>query len=403
MEEAKNLPALVQELQVQNVEETFNQMQISSSKAITALKTLTAITTDEEDAAAEQLLVKVRKTFEKVEGQRKAITGPLDDIKKLLMEPEKAISNDAKADNEYSRVKKLRDEYANKKFQAEQKRLADIQKQKDIDTEKATVKAAFENQFELGIVAANKDMSQKVAEAFANSTLETLPKLEAKLGKPSVLKVETYEGWFTNPKFNANLITVADVEVIEKEVRKVKTFELAQQKYAEISNTTLQEWGDKIPEYRKSLEAGAEAAKQLAQKAAEEQQAKQQAAEKAALEKAQSNTQAQELGASFNAQIQAQVGATQVSGKVVKRAVLEVSNQDFVVTVSELFFNVFTHPKYPGVIKTDKSGKQLFNEDGTPIYVDWFESMLGFFANNCEAKVPGIKIMESISTIQKKK
>lgn len=402
--EEKNLPALVSELQVLNVEQTFAEMQLSSSRAVTALKAYKSITNDEEDTAAEALLVKVRKTFEKVEASRKSITSKFDEIKAVLMAPEKDITNDAKVDNEYARVKKLRDAYANQKFQAEQKRLADIQKKKEIDTEKATVKAAFENQFELGILSANKEMSNKVSEAFVLVNLETLPKLEEKLSKPSVLKFETYEGWFTQPKFNATLITDEDVETIEKEVRAVKTYELACEKYKDLSSKTLEDWSDKIPELKKALESSSQsAAEEIAQKAAEEQEEKQSVAEKAAEHKAETNTQAQQLGASFNAQIEAQVGATKVGGKVVKKAVIESCNQDFVATISELFFSVFTHPKYPGVIKTDKKGVQQFNEDGSPIYVDWLDSILSFYANNCETNIPGIKVSESISTVQKKK
>src|SRR6478752_2997450 len=70
----------------------------SATKAKAALSTITAISSDEQDANAEAVLVKVRKTYEMMNKNRLAFTGIWDkEILPRLMGPEKSISTDAKA------------------------------------------------------------------------------------------------------------------------------------------------------------------------------------------------------------------------------------------------------------------------------------------------------------------
>jgi len=400
--EKTTLPVLIQNT-VTGLDLKIAEIEVRVNRAVLAMEKLVSIDTDEQDEQAEALLVKVRTTYETVKKTRMDITVNMDSIKKQLMEPEKKISNEAGLVNEYSRIKKLRDDRANKKAEEERKRLKDIADKQLKETEKVKLKTGFESAVTFGIIKAVSDLSLNVRKAFDNVTIETIDGLAEKLSKGSSLKIEVYNAWFTTPYYNMNLVTAEEVEQTKKWVMDTEDFEKVSKAYAEEAKKELETWSDKIPAIRESLKKSKEEAAAAISLAAEQSARASAANTLEAQQKAKSNTDSQIMGVSFSAQIEQQTGAPVISGKSVKKAVINACNEDFIVTMSELFYAVFTHPKYAGVIKTDKQGIQQFNEDKTPVYVDWLDSMLSFYANNCSHKIPNISISESISTIQKKK
>lgn len=398
------LPVLINELSPATIEANFNDMEARSNRAVQALKAVTSIATDEQDEKAEQLLVKVRKTFEHVEKVRKAITGPIDDIKKLLMEPEKQITNAAGSGNEYERVKKLRDEYANLKFQQEKERQEAIEKQRKVSAEIARVKGVVKTNYTEGIVKANMTLNSKLSDAFKSVTSQTFLKLKDRMGLGTKLSEQTYNEWFDAGSISSTLPFIEVKQICDDE-KKVFPYEKANEEYMKIAKPTFDSWVDRLPELEKSIEKGAEAATEAARKLAD--QAEKEEAERNAKalsdaqEAARNAAKAEELQAEFKSQIELQTGAIETKGRIKKRAVIEADTQDFVSVTSELFFNVFIHPKFSGIIKKDKKGVSQFNEDGTPIYVDWFQSLLDFYANNCDEVIPGIRIIEEVVTTQR--
>lgn len=394
------LPILLNDLSPATIPANFADIERRSNNAVKALQTVTEITTDEDDKKAEQLLVKVRKTFQYIEGVRKGITAPLDEIKQLLMEPEKRITNASGSGNEYERVKKLRDAYANKKYQEEQKRQATIEAQRRVETEKARLRGLFKANYTEGIAKANMDLNSKLSEVFKNTTLDTIDRLKARMAKGIKLSEQTYIDFFDATKVTS-FLPFTDIKAIADAVKADLPFELANEEYLKVAQPTFESWQDRLPELEKALTEGEEQAKAMAEKTQREEQARAEKAIIEAQEAAKNAANAEVLQAEFKSQIELQTGAIETRGKIKKRAILEVDTQDFVAVTSELFFNVFIHPKFPGIIKKDKKGVAQFREDGTPIYVDWFESLLDFYANNCEEDIPGIKIIEEVVTTQR--
>lgn len=398
------LPALINELSVATIEDIFAQMEKSANGNVAALKKVTAIATDEEDEKVESLLVKTRRTFQKVETLRKGITSPLDDMKKLLMEPEKLISNAVGTNNEYERVKKLRDSYAETKRQLEIKRQAEIKRKKDISLEKVRIKNAYESLANEGVLQANEDLNATLRKTFAETTLEKFEALQNRMKKGAKLRQQVYDGWFdTLVNANLGLVPKKDVEAIRDEVKAEKTFALMSEEYDVVSQKTMDSWGDKLPELKTALEQGAEAAKELADKASKEEEERNKKAREKQKDESEASLKGAQLNAEFGAQMEMQSGEVEHKGKVTKRAILEAANEDLIAVISELFFEVFIHPKYPGILKKDRSGKLQETESGDPVYVDWFESLLKFYANNCEETVPGIRIVEEVTTTQRAK
>lgn len=398
----EQLPVLINELSPETIQANFVEMETRSKRAEAALKSISDISDDETDAKAEQLLVKVRKTFEYVEGLRKGMTGPLDDIKKLLMEPEKLITNAAGSGNEYERVKKLRDTYANKKYQQERERQAAIEKKRRIEAEIAKVRGAVKASYTEGPAKANMALNAKLADAFKTTTLETLPKLKNRMSKGTKLSEQVYNDWF-DPNTITSTLPYEDIKKICEEEKASYTYEQASKDYLNIAQATFDYWMDRLPELEKSLQEGSDGALKLTERAEKEEAERNAKALAEAQEAARNSAKAEELQAEFKAQIELQTGAIEPKGRVKKRAIIEADAQDLVSVTAELFFNVFIHPKYPGIIKKNRKGEAQFNEDGTPIYVDWFQNLLDFYANNCDEPIPGIKIIEEVVTTQRAK
>jgi len=401
----KNLPILIDELSVATLESNFEEMQVRSDRAAKALSSIQEIKTDEDDEKAEKLLVKVRTTFTYVESMRKAITAPLDEIKKALMDPEKKISNSVSG-NEYERVKLLRDAYANAKFRAEQERQSAIEAKRVIEQEKSRVRSLFRTNYTEGIVKTNITLKNKLSEAFQTATIENLEVLKKRLSLGAKLLKGVYDAWFDATLIQSSL-PFQEVKSISEDVQKELTYVKAEEEYGKLSKATMDGWMDRIPELESSLQAGVEAAEESRRKLAEqmkkEEEERNNAALKVAQEKAESEAKAAQLQTEFRSQMELQTGAIETKGNIKKRAVIEADTQDFVAIISELFFNVFIHPKYAGIIKKDKKGQPLFNSDGTPTYVDWLQGLLDFYATNCEEEIPGIKIIEEVKTTQRAK
>lgn len=398
------LPALINELSATTIESIYAQMEKSSTNAVKALKKVTGIETDEQDEKVERLLVKVRNTYKKVETLRKGITGPMNDIKKLLMEPEKSISNAVGTNNEYERVKKLRDKYAETKHQLEIKRQQKIQREKDIALEKARIKNAYETKVSEGLLQANEDLNAALKKAFNDTTLETLPKLQTRMNRGAILREPVYNSWFEGlVNANLSLVPKQDVEKIRDAVKKEKPYPVCLNLYQTEAKKIMESWSDTLPELKEALKKGKEEAKKLAERASKEEEEKAKKAREKQQEESKAALKGAQLNAEFSSQIKMQEGEIEHRGNIKKRAILEASNEDLIAVISELFFEVFIHPKYTGIIKKDRQGNLQENEDGTPIYVDWFESLLNFYANNCEDTVPGIKIVDVVTTTQRKK
>lgn len=387
----------------------------SAKNAVAALSKITAIASDETDAIANELLVKVRKTFDKIQGQRMEATKPLDTIKELLMVPEKSISTDKGAASEYNRVKALRDAWANKKYeeaQAEKKRIATEQAQ---STEIIRIRSEFERSVTQGQANTLQAAATFYEKSFITVTLETFPSLEAVFERIPALKPEIWASWFT-VGYNSTLVTPEVYNGLLLEAKQRFNYESQNAEFIAKCNMLISEWKTKLPGHKAELEhlvkllADNDAAAAAATKAKMEQEAQAIAQEQTSLiadtaEAAIADVNAKEqddnMEAAFNAQVSAQE-IEEVSGaRADKFAVLVCEEESVVVTISELFYQVFIHPKYKGIFKLDKSKQRKHDENGNPIYQDWLEDMLKFYANNCNKTIEGIEVKEKLSTIQK--
>lgn len=400
----------------------FPVIQKRCEAAVLALSKFQEIKDDATDALAEKVLVKAREIYEESKAARMEFTGPMDDFKEIAMAPEKQINTDAKAPNsQYNRVRDLRNAFAQWKLEnaaAEQKKIDDKRKH---DEELNRIKIEFDRKA-YGVVTDIVLNIDNIMEAFFKATTyETFEKrAEILKSQQPKLKQEDYDKIFTIP-FNNQLITIDEFAAAQVEARSLFPYEKVNQDYVDRAKPKLQQWVEKLPAKQKALQE----LKDLADKQASEKElveAKRKQEEKEAADalllKQQSQAAAEEAIAAknetlvtqeqeMNTQVMfaAQIATQSLSapeGKVKKEATIISQEEDLVVTISELFYKVFIHPKYSGIVKRDKGGALKYDDSGRPVYEDWLEKLLDFYANNCEPTIKGISLKDKISTVQKK-
>jgi hypothetical protein len=399
-----------------DVQNTLDTINTSVTKNLAALSVIKKIETDADDAKAEKLLVATRATFNKVQGLRMPITQALNAMIDTLIEPENKISNDAKKkDSEYNRIKQLRDEYANAKFkkqQAEKQRIKLEQVKKD---ELIRLKTEAEKMFLEYMQSTLLQLEQTISGLINNVKLAEWESLEKKFNAKPQLKKETFEAKMKE------LESIAVDEVVTKEefdelflavVKEQYTYEFFNAEYVRQAQPIINSWKAKLPERKKELEkisklqeTNALAAKaesdRIARRQEEEQIKLQEAADKKLQEEKDEleRKQAEErLNNQFEATVQAQVISEAVPGITVRRAKITCEPKKIVQVLSKVMFACYSNPKFEGHIK-----KNEVDADGIPVYADWAQTLLTFYAKNCEPTVEGIEIIETKSTTARKK
>lgn len=395
----------------------FPEIKRSCRMAVIALSKIQEIKTEEDDQYARDLLIKVRTTYEQRSGERLGITRDIDEIKSFLMVPEKLISTDPKDKNsEYNRVKFLRDGFATEKKKKADAEMLALQKKQSVENEKTRIQAEIDRSVSNGMFSALKDVSDWAALQLSKTPLHQIGALEQQMNVQPNLKIELYDKWF-NVAYSSQLVSPIEYAGIQKAARDIHTYELTKQTFSLKATEILQSFIQTLPQRRQELEelqrlSEQNAAAAAALKQQQDEQALKQKEEQERLLQEKQQQQLADIGrkeqdANMNNAFVAQIGiqsiAEQENTKITKIGTFSCREEDIVSVISEIFYYCMIHPKYKGIIKRDTKTKTLIHdENGRPVYLDWVEDMLDFYANNCEPKVNGVAISEKISTIQRK-
>ena len=400
--------------------------------AITAIQTtkarlsvFTTILDDETDEKAEAALVKARTTFEQLQNYRKNITAPLDALKSRLMAYEKEISIDPKdTASPYNKVKALRNIYNNAKVQAaEEKRLAALKMQKK-NEEIIRIKSEIAKNIVLQVANTVSRVNEDINQYLNKFTVENFDVKAAQLNARPTLKPEIWVNWF-DIHYNKELVSPEEYKAIVDEMGNEGdyTYEKVSEMYVAKATPVIESYKSKLPGLREKLidiqkksETDAESAADAKRKLDEERelqqrqvQAQNDADMKAQQEKAEREAQEARLENSFNTHaVLSEQTTAAAGGKTVNYAILNCDPKDIVSVLSQLMFTVFTHPKFKGIVQTDKAGFPKYEvlPDGKterPVYEKWVETLFSFYADNCSHNVPGIDIVKCYSTVQKKR
>jgi len=399
-----------------------------SQNACLALSKIQSISSKEDDEAAEKLLVRVRTAYQEISDTRKGHTVVLDTLKTEMMLPEKKISN-LKTDegtSEYLRVVGLRNKY-NAEVERKRKEEADrILKEKNAKEEKIYLTGIFETRFMENIANAINNTIIGMEQFFNGLVLSDFPPdaiADEKLYKVSrfnlkpVLKLDVFQSWFKVDYDKAKL-SDADFDTFLNEIIKPKyDYETLNAQYVEKVESVMSEWKAKLPGKKEQLKqiedlrlkdsaAAEEREKEIKAKAdfeAEELKKKQAAELEAKRTEIQTAQRSQQLENTFDAQVQID-NIEEASGIKKKRvAVIDNVPEGKIVDVfARVLLACYRNKKFKGHLKADSKGNMMPpDENGNPVYTDWANELLSFFAQNCDVAIEGIKIVEVVTTIQK--
>lgn len=238
---------------VEIAEKNFPVIVEKVTRAKLACSQITEIADDKQDEAANDLLVRVRKTFEIVEPLRKEITGPMDEIKAELMSYEKQITNKAGEPSEYNRIKALRDSYAAEKVKKANEEKARILADQARETEKAKIKMLVNVSISENLVKLVNQGETALAGYSKGLTLENFETQAKKLNYKPALKPEVFESWF-NVAFDKTKLTTEEFKAYISELKTEFPFEASANEYAEKAGEILAAWVAKLPTYKQELQ-----------------------------------------------------------------------------------------------------------------------------------------------------
>lgn len=358
--------------------------------------------------AAMDALGKVKTVMEKIESRRKEISGNLDELKQVLMTPEK----DVKA--AYEVAKSFCNAWNQKMADDAKAEAARIKLQENQSIELVNIETAIRSEFEMFILRKKAEIDSTMVDYFSKITLDNFAASEKALSGLVKLKQADYDALFT--KYPAPLYaTPAQVDKVMADIKAENGFAFAGygEIYSDELTAKLRTWAAKLPAKKAELEdlvkqsaaAQAVAAKAAAERAAQEKLALAAEAEAAAAAKTAELDKAaddKKMTAQFVSQLQTQNIEKPTGVMTMQNAKFICEEKDMPVALAELIFKCITHPKHAGIYQKDKQGNVKKDEDGNPLYADWIESMLKFYATNCKPTITGIETFEKVSTINRK-
>lgn len=390
-------------------------MEDKTTKAAAALSVIKSVNSKEEDDKAAHILGRVRSTFEVVKDMRKSITDPMAEIKAALMEFEKKISTAKGANSEYTRVKQLRDAYANQ-VAAEAREESDrIQKEKDVQFEVSRIKSELVKSIELGVFDLIKDGEIQLTKFVASMTLENFGEQLAKLNYTPKIKPDAYLAIMEVP-YNKNLVSVAEYAELLKRLEDKFGYDHVNAAYAKSALEILVKFKhDIIPARKEDLEKRAEASKgvqkikgnqddQLLKDRMNEIEEKYHVDKEAAIEKIEDNEAEEKINAEFDAQVTVQEIKEQ---KGIRTNVSYSINEEIldkpvkqIDLLAKVITNIMVDAKFKGIIKRDKQGFPAKDSEGKTQYVDGVNFWLKELARlKIDIDIDDLVRTESVSTV----
>jgi len=388
------------------IEQSLPVMIQGRDKAVAAMKGITAVESDEDVEKANGLLVRVRSTFDKVQGLRTEITKPLDELKEMLMVYEKDISTDAKAKNDYNRIRQMIGDYQQKKLDEQKKKDAEAARNKAVELAKVNMRQVMQNNFNKVFNELSINIDKYAREHFNTSTVETWDAAVASFSKiVPKLKMDLYEKCFILQ--NTGLTPEEQVEFGRQLVAEI-SYESQNEEYKKIAMPILADWKARIPELKAEkikIEAAGEEErarlekekKQREEKEASDKQAELDRQQKQKDDEAQQQANLDTMQAEF---VEQAVNQTAEDTGPVKKVLKFNDPKKVPKALSEIIYHCFL--KKFEVQKKDRDKNWVFDSKGRPEYVDEVQKWINYFQKNCDAFIDGTEIFDDSKVIIRK-
>jgi hypothetical protein len=403
------------QLATKSFTENVALMEDKTTKALAALSGIKTVNSKEEDEKAAHILSRVRPTFTAIQEMRKQITDPMDQIKSTLMEFEKKISTAKGSKSDYTRVKLLRDAYANQvaaNARAEQER---IQREKDIKTEEANIKSKLVESIELGVFDLIKDGEIQLTKFVAGMTLENFDAKMAMLNYTPKIKPEAYEAMM-QVQYNKDLISVQAYSELLERLEEKFGYDHVNSVYSKTAIEALAKFKhDIIPARKEELTKRSEASQGVQKIKANQEAAmlddrikeieKAHEAEKeAVIERVEDQAAEEKINAEFDTQVELQEIEIQKGiRKNISYSIDEsISPSEQVNLLAKVITHIMVDPKFKGIIKRDKQGFPVKDSEGNTKYVDGVNYWLKELAKlKIDVNIDNLIKTENVSTIVK--
>jgi len=228
---------------------------------------------EEMDREANDYLVKVRKTSELINEQRKPITQLLDQIKKNFTSLEAELSPKAEG-GIYALVQAHRDTYAKKKLEEQRKREEEALRKKAIEDEKVHVREEIETKLADYFIDHLRAKKEELYTIFNETTLEKFDECKE--------SISSFSEKYSDGHYKAFTTTAHTIYLTSEEKTKIKA-EVMEEKHAgytaafqsEIKEVKKSLW-DMLPSKKAELKAIAEANAEEAERLQKEKQDREQ-------------------------------------------------------------------------------------------------------------------------------
>ena len=402
----------------EKAKQMFPVISDKANRGVLALSKITKIETDEEDAIANNLLVKVRVTIEGskdpegnkipgIEAMRKEVTGKLDELKSLLILPENRLKAEAE------RVKGLRNKYANEKEarrQEEAKKVAEEQARKDAMVK---VKAEIKDKLTDLIVEKTKALGQTISAHVSAMNLDNWDEMEKKFNLSPKLAVDSWAKCFDQPR--NPLISEAVFAALIEEAKAEEPYEKHNSLYIQYAQPVVDQWKQDLPERKAKLIEIKELEERDAMKAAIKKRQMAEEAEKKQKEEAERLQKQEEerkeeqerekneqlLKNEFESHVITQQAAPQKNIRKKRVAIIKCEDSRIVQVWAKILFACYSNPKFKGHLKRTKEGLPIFDENQVPEYEAWAQKLLDFVAAETSTDIEGVEFKEIISTVSK--
>lgn len=383
---------------IPEVQKLREYLQVRRDAAVQDLQTIQTITTDEQYAAAEEVLTQAKQLYDKMSAKRKSFTDPIKKAIEEIMTYENSINYTSKSENEYNRARAILEEYNQKKIDAKKQAEHEAWLRAEQMKYKAEYKAKVNEQLLGKINGLVKNVIQQMSDWEAKLKLESFDQSVEKLraSQPS-LKREYFDECFYRWGNRPDIMVPKQEDEYLTELKKELTFETYNEKYQQLVAPIKNEYLAKVEQIKKRLQEMAAAddkkkADMLAKQEADRQARVQEeiaSANKRHTEEMKT-VQDQKDVDMVEADFTQQAMTADIDAGPSKKVASFTNDAMWLTPFLKVVGKVAVHPKFKGIL-------------GKDAYVPEVQKWLDFYAANVGEGIEGITFAEKAKTIVKKR
>lgn len=408
MEETKTtLPLAIEpKTIVKLVEDNLPEMIRVRDNMVNRMSQITTIADEEEEESVTAVLVASKKGLEKITEHRKAITEPLDAIKKQAMTYEK------EATEQDTRLRGLLQQFKQSKLDAQKEVERQAAAKKAKENHKVDLSAQVKKNLTAMVITLTKESDDYSKGFFDKATVDNFDSEATKFkGIKPRLKEDKYNACFA-PAYNRNIITDEEFKAYMDELKQTDDLSYASWSLMAVETivSVLNRWRAQIDDIKAEKITIAKAKgeekerleKEKAERDAAEQERKQKQFDDLQKKAEKQISEETELGKMNNSFVE-QVTVQSAGDKGLVKKVIKFSDRTKEMkALCTIIAHCMAHKDFPGFQKRDKNKIPDVDDQGRPVYIDPVQWWINFFIAKCDADIDGTVVFEDSKVIVRK-